>query len=80
MVAALKPIHDAANIKRLVVSTYQSVSGTGAAAIQELEYVDANINIFEWLTMMSYAAGGYGWSLDEEHPNNKIRAKMQVLQ
>ena len=29
MVVALKPIHDAAGIERLVVSTYQSVSGTG---------------------------------------------------
>ncbi|MFB3885530.1 MAG: aspartate-semialdehyde dehydrogenase [Thermodesulfobacteriota bacterium] len=37
MVVALKPIHDAARIKRVVVSTYQAVSGTGKRAIQELE-------------------------------------------
>jgi len=37
MVVALKPIHDAARIKRIVVSTYQSVSGTGRRAIKELE-------------------------------------------
>ena len=37
MVVALKPIHDVARIKRIVVSTYQSVSGTGRKAIQELE-------------------------------------------
>ncbi len=36
MVVALKPIHDAAKIKRIVVSTYQSVSGTGKDAIEEL--------------------------------------------
>jgi aspartate-semialdehyde dehydrogenase len=36
MVVALKPIHDAAKIKRIVVSTYQSVSGTGLKAIEEL--------------------------------------------
>jgi aspartate-semialdehyde dehydrogenase len=36
MVVALKPIRDAAGIERLVVSTYQSVSGTGRAAIEEL--------------------------------------------
>ncbi|MDR5652000.1 aspartate-semialdehyde dehydrogenase [Ruixingdingia sedimenti] len=36
MVVALKPIHDRAKIKRVVVSTYQSVSGTGKAAIDEL--------------------------------------------
>jgi aspartate-semialdehyde dehydrogenase len=37
MVVALKPLHDAARIKRVVVSTYQAVSGTGKKAIHELE-------------------------------------------
>jgi aspartate-semialdehyde dehydrogenase len=37
LVVALKPIHDAAKIKRIVVSTYQAVSGTGKEAIDELE-------------------------------------------
>lgn len=37
MVVALKPLHDAARIKRVVVSTYQAVSGTGQKAIDELE-------------------------------------------
>ncbi len=37
MMVALKPIHDRARIKRIVVSTYQAVSGTGAKAIAELE-------------------------------------------
>jgi aspartate-semialdehyde dehydrogenase len=36
MVVALKPIHDAAWIKRVVVSTYQSVSGAGRKAMDEL--------------------------------------------
>jgi len=36
MVVALKPIHDAVGIKRVVVSTYQAVSGTGKDAIEEL--------------------------------------------
>lgn len=36
MVVVLKPIHDVARIKRIVVSTYQSVSGTGLKAIDEL--------------------------------------------
>jgi len=36
MVVALKPIHDAARIKRIVVSTYQSVSGAGRMAMEEL--------------------------------------------
>ena len=36
MLVALKPIHDAAGIKRISVSTYQAVSGTGKSAIEEL--------------------------------------------
>jgi len=36
MVVALKPLHDRARIKRVVVSTYQSVSGGGKEAIDEL--------------------------------------------
>jgi len=36
MVVALKPLHDRAKIKRVVVATYQSVSGTGKEAIDEL--------------------------------------------
>jgi aspartate-semialdehyde dehydrogenase len=36
MVVVLKPIHDAAKIKRVVVTTFQSVSGTGKRAMDEL--------------------------------------------
>lgn len=36
MVVALKPLHDRATIKRVVVSTYQSVSGGGKEAMEEL--------------------------------------------
>ena len=36
MVVALKPLHDAATIKRVVVSTYQSTSGSGKAGMDEL--------------------------------------------
>src|SRR3954466_9330795 len=36
LVVALKPLHDAAKIKRVVVSTYQSVSGTGKDGMDEL--------------------------------------------
>jgi aspartate-semialdehyde dehydrogenase len=37
MVVALKPLHDAARVRRVVVSTYQSVSGAGQKGINELE-------------------------------------------
>src|SRR5262249_8993253 len=36
MVVALKPLHDVARIRRIVVSTYQSVSGAGMKGIHEL--------------------------------------------
>ncbi|UFS68711.1 aspartate-semialdehyde dehydrogenase [Geomonas sp. RF6] len=36
MVVALKPLHDYGEIKRIVVSTYQAVSGSGSKAIDEL--------------------------------------------
>lgn len=36
MMVVLKPIHDAAGIERLVISTYQAVSGTGKRAVDEL--------------------------------------------
>jgi aspartate-semialdehyde dehydrogenase len=36
MVVALKPLHDRARIRRVVVATYQSVSGTGKEAMDEL--------------------------------------------
>lgn len=51
MVVALKPIHDAARIKRIVVSTYQSVSGAGRQAMEELsQQVSALFNGHELKT------------------------------
>ena len=41
MVVALKPLHDLARIKRVVVSTYQASSGKGATGLFEL---DAQLN------------------------------------
>ena len=37
LLMALKPLHDAYTIKRAVVSTYQSITGTGVKAVQQLE-------------------------------------------
>src|SRR5574343_512978 len=37
MVVALKPLHDYARIKRIVVSTYQAISGAGSEAIDEMK-------------------------------------------
>jgi aspartate-semialdehyde dehydrogenase len=43
MVVALKPLHDAARIKRVVVATYQSVSGAGKSGMDELFEQSRNI-------------------------------------
>jgi aspartate-semialdehyde dehydrogenase len=37
MLMALKPLHDTYKVKRVVVSTYQSITGTGVKAVQQLE-------------------------------------------
>ena len=51
MVVALKPIHDAARIRRVVVSTYQSVSGAGRMAMEELSQQVAALFNGQELTM-----------------------------
>ncbi len=43
MVAALKPLHDAVPIRRVVVATYQAVSGAGGRAIEELARQSARL-------------------------------------
>ncbi len=47
MVVALKPIHDAAKIKRVVVTTFQAVSGTGKKAMDELMQQTADLLNFK---------------------------------
>ena len=42
LLMALKPLHDLYNIERGVVNTYQSVTGTGAAALNQLDNIDMN--------------------------------------
>ena len=43
MVVVLKPLHDRYKIKRVVVSTYQSVTGTGVKAVEQLENEEKGI-------------------------------------
>lgn len=43
MLVALKPLHDAARIRRVIVSTYQAVSGAGLPGLHELEEQAAHI-------------------------------------
>jgi aspartate-semialdehyde dehydrogenase len=49
MVVALKPLHDAARIKRVVVATYQSVSGAGKEGMDELERQTKATYVYESL-------------------------------
>ena len=44
---ALKPLHDAATVKRVVVATYQSVSGVGKGAMDELYHQTRSIFVSE---------------------------------
>jgi aspartate-semialdehyde dehydrogenase len=56
MVVALKPLHEEAGIERLVISTYQAVSGTGKRAVDELlDQSHALLHEMEIATPESYA-------------------------
>ena len=64
MVMALKPIYDLAKIKRIVVSTYQAVSGAGKEAIDELnDQVKASLEGREMVANILPSA-----SLDKHYP------------
>src|SRR5210317_391188 len=54
MVVVLKPIYDAAGIERVVVSTYQAVSGTGKNAMEELTEQTRNLLTFQEVTAEVY--------------------------
>jgi aspartate-semialdehyde dehydrogenase len=54
MVVVLKPLHDAGKIKRIVVTTFQSVSGTGKNAIEELMNQTKDLLNFQDLTPSVY--------------------------
>ncbi len=54
MVLALKPLHDAFGIKRVVVSTYQAVSGSGMAGINELKDQTTAIALGEEVRTKTY--------------------------
>jgi aspartate-semialdehyde dehydrogenase len=54
MLVALKPIHDAVGIERINVATYQSVSGTGKEAIEELGQQTRDLLSFREITRKVY--------------------------
>jgi aspartate-semialdehyde dehydrogenase len=54
LVMALKPLHDAVGVRRVVVTTFQSVSGTGAAAMDELMDQTKDLLAFRDVTTKVY--------------------------
>jgi aspartate-semialdehyde dehydrogenase len=54
MVVVLKPVHDAARVKRVVVTTFQAVSGTGQKAIDELMRQTTDLLNFKDVTCAVY--------------------------
>ncbi len=55
MVVALKPLHDLAPIRRVVVSTYQAASGAGAAAMDELYAQSRDFLMNQEITVQEFA-------------------------
>src|SRR5262249_7156818 len=83
MVVALKPIHDAARVRRVVVSTYQSVSGAGMKGILELE---AQVHAHVHKTMIPAPskfphaiAGNCIPQIDEFLPNGYTKEEMKMV-
>ncbi len=82
MVVALKPIHDVAKITRIVVTTFQAVSGTGQKAIEELlDQTRALLN-FKELVMEVYPhqiAFNCLPHIDSFLPNGYSREEMKMV-
>ena len=71
MVAALKPLHDHATIKRVVVATYQSVSGGGKEAMDELFNQTRGIFVNE-------PPGGRGSLASIGSPPSRLKAHAKI--
>jgi aspartate-semialdehyde dehydrogenase len=70
LTCVLKPLHDAAGLRRVRVSTYQSVSGAGAQRMEQLraEPQDEHNLAMDW-----------SWDGDETDEESKIRAETQKI-
>ena len=70
LTCVLKPLHDAAGLRRVRVSTYQSVSGAGAQPMEELrrELPDQHDLAMDWT-----------WDGDETDEESKIRAETRKI-
>jgi aspartate-semialdehyde dehydrogenase len=70
LACVLKPLHDAAGLRRVRVSTYQSVSGAGAQRMEQLraETPEEHNLVMDW-----------SWEGDETDEESKIRAETQKI-
>lgn len=83
MVVALKPLHDAARVRKVVVSTYQSVSGAGMKGIVELEsQAEAQVKNHETPRPARFAhpiIGNCIPHIDEFLPNGYTKEEMKMV-
>ncbi len=83
MVVALKPLYDAAGIERINVATYQSVSGAGASAIEELASQSAQLLNGRPLDRTEAFAKQIAFNvlpqIDEFQDNGYTREEMKLL-
>lgn len=82
MVVALKPIHDVAKIKRVVVTTFQAVSGTGKKAMDELLQQTVNLLNFKEIEIKVYPhqiAFNVLPHIDKFLPNGYTKEEMKMV-
>ena len=83
MVVALKPLHDAARVRRIVVSTYQSVSGAGMNGILELgNQTEAHVRGTERPLPVKFAhpiLGNCIPHIDDFLPNGYTKEEMKMV-
>jgi aspartate-semialdehyde dehydrogenase len=83
MVVALKPLHDVARVRRVIVSTYQSVSGAGMKGLHELErQAAAQVNRTPIPAPVKFAhpiAGNCLPQIDDFLPNGYTKEEMKMV-
>jgi aspartate-semialdehyde dehydrogenase len=82
MVVALKPLHDAARITRIIVTTFQSVSGTGKEAMEELieqsrqllSFSEAKVQVYPYQIAFNCLP-----HIDDFLPNGYTKEEMKMV-
>jgi aspartate-semialdehyde dehydrogenase len=82
LVVALKPLHDSARIKRIIVTTFQSVSGTGKDAMEELaeqarqllSFGEAKVDVYPYQIAFNCLP-----HIDDFLPNGYTKEEMKMV-